>query len=115
MSWSEASSNLIPQALYMRSKILSEICLLLGTQSYYGFHALKWDFWPLGLVSSFLSEKKTLLWRKFQCFKSLLYPAGCSVTRLTKFRGYTTVMRSMVGIIKAWRYVSDGSHTGTTY
>lgn len=65
---------------------------------------LKWDFWPLGLISSFVLEGQTLTQRSFQCFKAFLCPAGSSLACLTNLHGYPTVISSMVGIFKAWRY-----------
>lgn len=116
MSRSEASSDVNPQALYMCSKNLLEICLLFNTQSYGDFQVFKWDSWPLGLFSSFVLEGQMLPWGSFQCFKAFLCPEGSSLACLTKLHGYPTVMSLMVGIFKAWRYdVSDGSHKCTKY
>lgn len=55
-------------------------------------------------ISSFVLEGQTFPWRCFQCFKTFLCPAGSSLVCLTNIHGYPTVMSSMVGIFKAWRY-----------
>lgn len=110
---SEVSSDVTPQALYTCSKKLLEICMLLRTGSYCNSSPQlgKRDFWPPGLVPSFVQERKALPQGSCQCFKAFLCPAGSSLICLTNLHGYLTAMSLMASIFKAWRYrVSDGSH-----
>lgn len=98
------------------AKKLLEMCMLLRTGSCCNSSPQlgKRDFWPPGLVPSFVQEGKALPQGSCWCFKAFLCPAGSSLMCLTNLHGYLAAMSLMASIFKPRRYkVSDGSHKCT--